>query len=87
VCIINVILLHQVKRFTTTKTKRQMKPIITEYRGHFFQTVKKSDSYVTYSFSDKNLTNSVKAMTASGLHEGAEKSIEKSKAKLDSLLK
>ena len=63
-----------------------MKNNITEYRGHFLQTVKQSDCYVTYSFSDKELTNPVKAMTASGLHEGAEKSIEKSKAKLDALL-
>jgi len=64
-----------------------MKPIITEYRGYFFQTVKTSDSFVTYSFSDKELTQPVKAMTASGLHEGAQVTIDKSKAKLDALLK
>jgi len=63
-----------------------MKPIITHYKLHYLQTVKKSDCFVTYSFTDKELTNPVKAMSASGLHEGAQKSIEKSKAKLDLLL-
>lgn len=64
-----------------------IKPIITEYKGHYLQTVEKSDCFVTYSFSDKDLTIPVKAMTASGKHEGAQISIEKSKAKLDNLLK
>lgn len=58
-------------------------PIITEYKGYYLKTVKSGNLFDTFSFSDKTLTQPVKAMACQpDIHN----SIERSKAKIDLLI-